>query len=250
MTHLAQVAACGDHHWVVEQASGRWSRAKRSATRRRRDPRRRDRAHARRRAPLGHRACASLAARRGHAAACKSARAARRHPRCRQAALAHVNTPLDPRVPAVAAAPAAEGAPLREVVLVTGISGSGKSVALHALEDAGFFCVDNLPPELLREFLRLEKRASTQPHRDRGRRAQRQLAAAPAAADRRAARRRRGDPLAVPRRHHRRAGAALLRDAPPAPAGQRRQPATRSARWSTRSSSSASCWPSCARCRP
>ena len=43
------------------------------------------------------------------------------------------------------------------VVLVTGISGSGKSVALHALEDAGFFCVDNLPPELLRDFLRLER---------------------------------------------------------------------------------------------
>ncbi len=42
------------------------------------------------------------------------------------------------------------------VVLVTGISGSGKSVALHALEDAGFFCVDNLPPELLREFLALQ----------------------------------------------------------------------------------------------
>jgi UPF0042 nucleotide-binding protein len=44
----------------------------------------------------------------------------------------------------------------REVVLVTGISGSGKSVALRALEDAGFFCIDNLPPELLRDFLRLE----------------------------------------------------------------------------------------------
>jgi len=43
-----------------------------------------------------------------------------------------------------------------EVVLVSGISGSGKSVALHALEDAGFFCVDNLPPELLHEFIRLE----------------------------------------------------------------------------------------------
>lgn len=43
-----------------------------------------------------------------------------------------------------------------EVVLITGISGSGKSVALHALEDAGWFCVDNLPPELLREFIRLE----------------------------------------------------------------------------------------------
>jgi len=48
----------------------------------------------------------------------------------------------------------------REVVLVTGISGSGKSVALHALEDAGFFCVDNLPPELLRDFLRLEHERS------------------------------------------------------------------------------------------
>lgn len=48
----------------------------------------------------------------------------------------------------------------REVVLVTGISGSGKSVALHALEDVGFFCVDNLPPELLREFLRLEHERS------------------------------------------------------------------------------------------
>ena len=48
----------------------------------------------------------------------------------------------------------------QEVVLVTGISGSGKSVALHALEDAGFFCVDNLPPELLRAFLLLEHRRS------------------------------------------------------------------------------------------
>jgi UPF0042 nucleotide-binding protein len=58
-----------------------------------------------------------------------------------------------------AASPAAVDAPLRrEVVLITGISGSGKSVALHALEDAGFFCVDNLPPELLREFLGIEQR--------------------------------------------------------------------------------------------
>ena len=43
-----------------------------------------------------------------------------------------------------------------EVILITGISGSGKSVALHALEDAGYFCVDNLPPELLRDFVLLE----------------------------------------------------------------------------------------------
>jgi len=49
-----------------------------------------------------------------------------------------------------------------KVVLVTGMSGSGKSVALHSLEDAGFFCVDNLPPELLPEFVRLEGERRTQ----------------------------------------------------------------------------------------
>lgn len=43
-----------------------------------------------------------------------------------------------------------------EIVLVTGMSGSGKSVALHALEDAGYYCVDNLPPELLSSFVALE----------------------------------------------------------------------------------------------
>ena len=35
------------------------------------------------------------------------------------------------------------------IVLITGISGSGKSVALNVLEDAGYYCVDNLPPPLL-----------------------------------------------------------------------------------------------------
>ena len=43
-----------------------------------------------------------------------------------------------------------------QLVLITGMSGSGKSVALHALEDAGFYCVDNLPPELLEAFVTLE----------------------------------------------------------------------------------------------
>lgn len=43
-----------------------------------------------------------------------------------------------------------------EMVLITGMSGSGKSVALHALEDAGYYCVDNLPPELLMPFVALE----------------------------------------------------------------------------------------------
>jgi len=44
-----------------------------------------------------------------------------------------------------------------EVVLITGMSGSGKSVALRALEDAGYYCVDNLPPELLMSFVELEQ---------------------------------------------------------------------------------------------
>jgi UPF0042 nucleotide-binding protein len=44
-----------------------------------------------------------------------------------------------------------------EMVLITGMSGSGKSVALHALEDAGYYCVDNLPPELLTPFVALEQ---------------------------------------------------------------------------------------------
>lgn len=43
-----------------------------------------------------------------------------------------------------------------EVVLITGLSGSGKSIALKALEDAGYYCVDNLPPELLPAFVRLQ----------------------------------------------------------------------------------------------
>ena len=44
-----------------------------------------------------------------------------------------------------------------ELVLITGMSGSGKSVALHAVEDAGYFCVDNLPPELLLQFVQLQE---------------------------------------------------------------------------------------------
>ncbi|HET8693279.1 MAG TPA: RNase adapter RapZ [Aquabacterium sp.] len=45
-----------------------------------------------------------------------------------------------------------------DIVLLTGISGSGKSVALNALEDTGYFCVDNLPPELLRGLVDLEQK--------------------------------------------------------------------------------------------
>lgn len=44
------------------------------------------------------------------------------------------------------------GAPSR-LVLLTGLSGSGKSVVLNALEDADYFCVDNLPPALLQQLV-------------------------------------------------------------------------------------------------
>ncbi len=39
------------------------------------------------------------------------------------------------------------------ILLISGISGSGKSVALTVVEDAGFYCVDNLPPSLLPELV-------------------------------------------------------------------------------------------------
>jgi UPF0042 nucleotide-binding protein len=46
------------------------------------------------------------------------------------------------------------------VVIITGLSGSGKSTALRALEDIGFFCVDNLPVVLLPKFLAITTLAS------------------------------------------------------------------------------------------
>ncbi len=39
-----------------------------------------------------------------------------------------------------------------EFLIVTGLSGAGKSLATHTLEDLGFFCVDNLPPALVPKF--------------------------------------------------------------------------------------------------
>ncbi len=39
------------------------------------------------------------------------------------------------------------------VVVVTGLSGAGRSTALHVLEDLGFFCVDNLPPPVVPQML-------------------------------------------------------------------------------------------------
>ena len=42
-----------------------------------------------------------------------------------------------------------------ELILVTGLSGAGKSRVVDALEDIGFFCVDNMPPKLIPTFMQL-----------------------------------------------------------------------------------------------
>ncbi|MFD1739387.1 RNase adapter RapZ [Bacillus salitolerans] len=43
------------------------------------------------------------------------------------------------------------------MVIITGMSGAGKTVAIQSFEDLGYFCVDNLPPTLLPKFLELMK---------------------------------------------------------------------------------------------
>ena len=42
-----------------------------------------------------------------------------------------------------------------ELIIVTGLSGAGKSQAVHCLEDIGYYCVDNMPPRLMMDFIRL-----------------------------------------------------------------------------------------------
>ena len=55
------------------------------------------------------------------------------------------------------------GAP--RLIIVTGMSGSGKSVALKTFEDLGFYCVDNLPAELLPDFVRTVTGAEEMPEK-------------------------------------------------------------------------------------
>ncbi len=42
-----------------------------------------------------------------------------------------------------------------ELILVTGMSGAGKTQAIHALEDIGYFCIDNIPADLIPQFIDL-----------------------------------------------------------------------------------------------
>jgi UPF0042 nucleotide-binding protein len=51
-----------------------------------------------------------------------------------------------------------------KVVILSGLSGSGKTVALHTLEDENYYCVDNLPLGLLPEFVDRVLNRSLQPY--------------------------------------------------------------------------------------
>ncbi len=44
---------------------------------------------------------------------------------------------------------------MKNLIIITGMSGSGKSVALEAIEDTGYFCIDNLPPILIPKVVEL-----------------------------------------------------------------------------------------------
>ena len=48
-----------------------------------------------------------------------------------------------------------------KIIIVSGLSGSGKSVALHTLEDIGYYCVDNLPISMLERFINEISQATT-----------------------------------------------------------------------------------------
>jgi UPF0042 nucleotide-binding protein len=64
--------------------------------------------------------------------------------------------PLRPLRPAAARAeePVLDSR-LENLVVITGFSGAGKSTAMNVFEDAGYFCVDNLPPEMIRSLVEL-----------------------------------------------------------------------------------------------
>ncbi len=49
-----------------------------------------------------------------------------------------------------------------KIIIISGLSGSGKSTAIAALEDTGFYCVDNMPVELLPKFLELPMHGDTE----------------------------------------------------------------------------------------
>ena len=53
-----------------------------------------------------------------------------------------------------------DNVPCVRIIILSGLSGSGKSVALHMLEDLGFYCIDNIPAAMLKPFISYTVRAS------------------------------------------------------------------------------------------
>ena len=48
-----------------------------------------------------------------------------------------------------------------KIIIVTGLSGAGKSRAIQCFEDIGYFCIDNMPPQLLLKFVELYRSGET-----------------------------------------------------------------------------------------
>src|ERR1700709_1338669 len=65
-----------------------------------------------------------------------------------------------PRKQAVKKAAVPKSAPQGELVILTGMSGAGKASALKALEDLGYYSVDNLPLELIPQFAELVRQSA------------------------------------------------------------------------------------------
>ena len=109
------------------------------------------------------------------------------------------------------------------VVILSGLSGGGKTAAAKLFEDLGYTVVDNLPGELLPDLAELvsSDRAALRARRDRPRRPGRRRDARPRGHARRARGPRHPAAGRLPRGERRRPDPALLRDAPPPPARRR-----------------------------
>jgi UPF0042 nucleotide-binding protein len=59
----------------------------------------------------------------------------------------------------IASSPPPSPVPISAVIILTGLSGAGKSTAMRFLEDLGYYCIDNLPPALAPTFLTLFERS-------------------------------------------------------------------------------------------
>lgn len=70
--------------------------------------------------------------------------------------VAHHHPPvMRPSAPFITLGAAVEASALIDLVVITGFSGAGKSTAMAAFEDEGYFCVDNLPSEMIRSLIDL-----------------------------------------------------------------------------------------------